>query len=92
MTNKKPVYRVFENGVRCKDCQVLGWETDTFVDSEEAFIHMLMWCLPISKKEVEKTFYNTANQINFLNVELGKEYELSMGGVPILMKVEEIYE
>jgi hypothetical protein len=94
--NKKPaqkvLYRIFQDGKRCNDYKLLGWDNDTYESKNEAFIRMIAWSYPYSYKDAEVSFFQKVNKLNYLNAELGKEYDLRMGGVPIIMKVEEVYE
>lgn len=82
------MYRVFQDNIRCNDYNLLGWEKDTFDTKDEAFIYMIQWSFPLSNKEAEGVYYNEKNELSYKNLELGKEYDMSMGEIPVMMKVE----
>lgn len=76
-------YRAFENGVRCSEYNIKGFPIDTFDNKRKAEVFCHVWAFPVSL-ESAKQFAP--------EMEIGKEYDFSMGEVPVLMKIEEVFE
>lgn len=74
------MYVVFQDGKRCKEYQIKGWENDEFDSKEEAEVFALMWAYPFTQEESE---------VNRVDMGLGIEYDFSMSvEFPIKMKIE----
>lgn len=74
------MYVVFQDGKRCKEYQIKGWENDEFASKHEAEVFALMWAYPFTQEESE---------VNRVDMVLGIDYDFStMAGFPVKMKIE----
>lgn len=75
-------FRVFQDGIRCKDYQIEGWDIDTFPTQYEAEIFTLRWVYPFTEEHAKA---------NYIKMELGKEHPFNILGVTLRMKIEEVF-
>lgn len=75
------MYRVYQDGKPCSEYQIKGWDTDTFFTHKEAELFAYMWSYPVDKDTAEA---------NYIPMEIGKEYDMSMGTEPVMMKIEKV--
>lgn len=69
------MYRVFENGKRCNDYGIEGWDNDTFETLEQAIVYANKWCY--------------TDDGPCLHMDVGKEYDMGTF-LPVMMKIEQV--
>lgn len=80
-------FRVFQNGKRCSDYCIKGWNVDTFTSKRKAEEFAYLWAYPVSKE---------AAVASAPEMELDKPYDYSMGvwseeaESPVLMMIREV--
>ena len=74
-------FRVFENGKRCNDFNIKGWDNDTFSTLEEAQEYAVKWCFPYTITNYKEWPHPT---------ELDTEIDMSYCGVPVIMSIKQV--
>lgn len=75
------MYRVYQDGIRCKEYNVQGWEVDTFDTKDEAELFAYMWAYPFDLETAK---------VNKKEMQLSVEYDMSMSESKVMMKIEEV--
>lgn len=76
-------YRVYQDGIRCKDYKVKGWDTDTFNTKREAEVFATLWCYPVSFEHAP--MYSREMPLN-------QPVDMSMCEFPVWMEIREVSE
>lgn len=76
-------YRVFENGKRCNDYNIKGWDTDTHKYKRAAEIYAYLWAFPVSIEvaEIEAPEMTLNTLTNYSQCEF-----------PVMMEIREVSE
>lgn len=74
-------YRVYQDGKRCSDYNIKGWNVDTFNTKREAEVFAILWAYPVTRRFAFK---------NSPSMEIGVEYNYSNCEFPVMMKIEEV--
>ena len=77
------MFVVYENNVRCSELNVKGWDVDSFKSKREAEIFAFMWAFPFTKEEAE---------MSAPDMEIGKDYDMSMSDCLVNMKIEYLHD
>ena len=74
-------YRVFQNGLRCNDYNIKGWDNDTFPTIEEAQLYAVKWCYPCHADNYKDWPHPT---------ELDIEVNMSQCEFPVMMSIKKV--
>lgn len=77
------MYRVFENDKEAiiEDTKISTWKNCTFETKREAEVYACLWAYHCYLEEAER---------DAQEMELGKKYNMSTCGVPVMMEIREI--
>lgn len=74
-------YRVFQDGMRCNDYNIKGWNNDTFLTMEEAQEYAVKWCYPCIINNYKEWPHPK---------ELNLEVNMSYCEFPVMMSIREV--
>jgi hypothetical protein len=73
------MYVVYQDGKRCSEYGIAGWENDAFATKRQAEIYAFHWAYPFTREEAE---------VGAPTMEVGREYDYSTCEIPVMMKIE----
>lgn len=78
-------FQVFQDGIPCAEYKIKTWDTDTFEEYFEAVVFAYHWAYPYDLATITKHV-----QSGLWTMEVGVEYDLGMGGSPVMMCIKEV--
>lgn len=75
------MYVVYQDGKRCSEYKISDWKEDTFATKREAEVFAFAWAYPVPFAQCEEFAPE---------MDVGVEYDYSIGEEQVLMKIEEV--